>query len=225
MFSGLLRPSTAVPAGPFRAESGTEPTFCPRCIAAGEQGRGLCPNCGEAVVPCGYCSTCEAFWNRPIAAACPKHEVELEAAPPTREPLGDPGRPTERWVTVATYGHPNEANAPRIRLEAEGVPTFLDGERVAGSTLYQVATGGVRLQVPESLASSARILLAQTWTADPGATAGGELDDEDDVWAGLAPVPGTRRRAAMKVAIILFLIGPGLITLIHSLSRVLGWGP
>ena len=209
------------PARPITVPAGSVPFYCPKCDESGDSG-GLCHDCGESLAACGYCSTCEAFWKRPEGATCPKHDVELEDAPPPLEPLGTPGQVAERWVTVATYSHPNEANPPRIRLEAEGVPTFLDGARVAGATLYQVATGGVRLQVPESLATQARILLTQTWTAQLDPSDGDESDD-DDPWAGLAPVPGTRRRAIMKWAILCFLIGPGLITLLDSLARSLGW--
>ncbi len=153
---------------------------------------------------------------------CPKHDVELEDAPPLPEPIGMSGPSAERWVTVATYNHPNEANAPRIRLEAEGVTTFLDGARVAGSTLYQVATGGVRLQVPESLAPSARVLLAQTWTVRLDPDEDGGLEEVDDPWVGLAPEPGTRRRAFMRVAILIFLFGPALIAVLNALGRALG---
>lgn len=206
-----------------KAPVATSPTFCPRCRGDGSSGEELCRSCGELVVPSGYCSTCEAFWKRPIGEDCPKHEVPLEEAPPPLEPLGTPGQRAERWVTVATYSHPNEANAPRIRLEAEGIMTFLDGERIAGSTLYQVATGGVRLQVPESLSSAARVVLTQTWTAqlDPL----DEPDDDDDPWAGLAPDPGARRRTIMKGAILVFLFGPALLTALNLIARMLGMSP
>lgn len=196
-----------------------EPTFCPRCRASGEPGRVLCVDCGEPVIARGHCATCEGFWKLPVGADCPKHDTPLDPAPPPPPSAGDPGHRAGRWVTVASYVHPNEANAPRIRLEAEGVPTFLDGERVACASFSQVATGGVHLQVPESLASTARILLDQTWAApvDP-------LDEEDDdPWAGLAPEPGGRRRTVMKGAILLMLFGPGLIALGSALARLAGW--
>ena len=212
------RSSAKHPKRPMVALTGIIPYYCPLCGKMENRGD-LCSDCGETVVACGYCPTCEAFWKEPTAAICPKHDLELEDTPPPLEPLGTSGQIAEQWVTVATYSHPNEANGPRIRLEAEGVTTFLDGERVAGSTLYQVATGGVRLQVPESLAATARILLNQTWTAP----ASDELDEDEDPWVGLAPVPGTRRRAIMKWAILGFLIGPGLLSLFDALARSLGW--
>jgi hypothetical protein len=122
-------------------------------------------------------------------------------------------------VTVATFSHPNQANAPRIRLEAEGIPTFLDGERIAGNTLYQVATGGVRLQVPASLASAARILIAQSWSPPIQAD-----DDLDDAWEDLAPEPGARRRAIMKLAICVILFGPIVVALVSALAGLFGQG-
>ncbi len=41
--------------------------------------------------------------------------------------------------------------------------------------MYHVATGGVRLMVPDSLAPDARIILSQTWSA-----LAAELDLEDE---------------------------------------------
>ena len=198
------------------------PTFCPRCGVPGRPDRDLCVECGEKLRPQGYCAICESFWRIDVGSDCPKHDVELVADPPRHEPFGVPGeRPT--LVTVATYSHPNQANGPRIRLEAEGIPTFLDGERVAGSTLYQVATGGVRLQVPAGHASSARILIAQTWSPPPE-IAGVDDDDWDDPDGELEAVPshGSRRRAIMKGAILVFLFGPASIVAIQWLLRLAG---
>ena len=193
------------------------PRFCPRCGIAGGLGRPLCDECGERLRPQGYCAICEAFWRRDVGTDCPKHDVELIADPPRHEPIGRPGeRP--RLVTVATFSHPNQASGPRIRLEAEGIPTFLDGERVAGSTLYQVATGGVRLQVPADHASAARILIAQTWTA-PTEIAGVDDEEWDETDHDLAAEPGSHRRAIMKLAILVFLFGPVAITAFQWLHR------
>jgi len=154
-----------------------------------------------------------------VGTECPKHEVELVADPPRSEAFGPPGE-RRVLVTVATFAHPNQANAPRIRLEAEGIPTFFDGERIAGATPYQVATGGVRLQVPADHASAARILLDQTW-APPA-----DLDDDlDDAWDDLAPEPGARRRSVMKLAILVFLFGPVVLSAWSFLARLLGGQP
>ena len=191
------------------------PRFCPRCglgTRADDEAT-LCESCGEVLANRGYCPTCEDFWKLSPGSPCPKHEVELIDSPP---PVSVPGQ-RSRLVTVATYSHPVQANAPRIRLEAEGIPTFLDGERVAGNTLYQVATGGVRLMVPADLASTARILISQTWAPIAGD------DDLEDAWDDLAPDPGTRRRAAMKAAIIVILFGPLILYVGQFLAVAFHW--
>ena len=56
------------------------------------------------------------------------------------------------------------AAVPRSRLEAEGIPTFLDGERAGGSGAYSAPTEGVRLQVPAKHVADARIILSQNWS-------------------------------------------------------------
>lgn len=187
------------------------PRFCPACLRVEARDERLCPHCGESRVPAGYCGICDRYWPRPAGAACPKHEVELEAE---CDRAADDDAAISRWVTVATYTDPLHAEAPRIRLEAEGIRTFLMGERMGSHSMYQVATGGVKLQVPEPLAADARVLLAQSWTA-PAA-----LDDDlDDAWDDLAPDPGAHRRAVMKGVIVFLLLAPALLTL---LSLVFG---
>jgi hypothetical protein len=56
------------------------------------------------------------------------------------------------------------AAIPRTRLEAEGISTFLDGERMGSPAMYRVATGGVKLQVPAEHVAEARIILSQNWS-------------------------------------------------------------
>ncbi len=194
------------------------PRYCPRCRVVAdrlEADATLCAECGETLRRQGYCSICERFWKLDAGELCPKHDVELLDEPPPQILLPPGDRAS--LVTVATYSHPNLANAPRIRLEAEGIPTFLDGERIAGNTLYQVATGGVRLQVPASLASAARILIAQSW-APPAETE----DDLDDAWEQLAPDPGVHARSIMKASILVFLFGPIVIAALSALIKALG---
>jgi len=196
------------------------PRFCPRCGVAGQTVQALCAECGDRLRPQGYCAICEGFRRQEIGTECPKHDVELIAEPPRHEPFGRPGE-RHSLVTVATYSHPNQVNGPRIRLEAEGIPTFLDGERIAGNTLYQVATGGVRLQVPADHASASRILIAQTWSPPPEIA--GVADDEwedPEIELGHASGPGSRRRAVMKAAILVILFGP---VVIVSLQWLLGF--
>ena len=151
----------------------------------------------------GYCGVCDRFWPLGVGANCPKHEIPLDD-PPLAGPDVSDGEFTD-WVSIAAYAQPIAAEVPRIRLEAEGIPTFLEGERMGGHGLYSVATGGVRLQVPGDLANEARIVLAQTWSPP------GEPDDDlDDAWDDLAPEPGARRRAIMKAIIVVMLLFPAI---------------
>src|SRR5205823_1159887 len=124
--------------------------YCPRCDRPAGSGPGLCVHCGERVIGQGYCPICERSWRLPEGAPCPKHDVPLgvdEGPAPDRVPPADttPGR----WVTVETFADALKAEAPRIRLEAEGIPTFIEGARMGSHSMYPVATGGVRLQVPQ----------------------------------------------------------------------------
>jgi hypothetical protein len=80
-----------------------------------------------------------------------------------------------RWVTISHLTDSLAVEPARIRLEAEGIPTRVDGERMGSRSMYQVATGGVRLQVPDSLAADARIILSQTWSS-----LAAELDIEEE---------------------------------------------
>jgi hypothetical protein len=116
-------------------------------------------------------------------------------------------------VTVQTFADTLAAQAPRLRLEAEGIPTFLEGARMGGRSMYLVATGGVKLQVPQSLAADARVLLSQTWSPLP------HHDDLDDAWDDLAPEPGAVRRSVMKGAILVILFGPLVLSLFAWLLR------
>jgi hypothetical protein len=107
---------------------------------------------------------------------------------------------------VATFADDIQAEAPRLRLEAEGIPTFLEGARMGSRSMYQVATGGVKLQVPEPLSADARVLLSQSWTLP--------ADELDDAWEDLIPEPGATRRRVMKGLILLFLASPLVLLLI-----------
>jgi hypothetical protein len=110
-------------------------------------------------------------------------------------------------VTVARFGDALRAEAPRIRLEAEGIPTFVEGERMGSPSMYHVATGGVQLRVPASLVADARILLAQSW-ATPD-----EDDDLDDAWDELEPDPGAALRDVGRALVLLVVITPLLLFL------------
>jgi len=154
-----------------------------------------------------YCAVCESYWKLPAGDDCPKHDLELIDAPP-HPAFDNPAGPQSRWVTVGTFADAPAAEAPRLRLEAEGVPTLLEGERMGGRSMYGLATGGVKLQVPQQLAADARVLLSQSWSVPAPA------DDLDDAWDELAPEPGARRRAVMRGTILLILFGPILLWLL-----------
>ncbi len=129
------------------AESSAVPRFCGRCRRTFDPHEALCHACGDALREMGYCPVCEGRVMATPQDLCPKHEIELTAGPAASHL----GASTSRLVTVATFGIPGDAHGPRLRLEAEGIPAFLQGQRMGA--IYQVATGGVALQVPEEFAS------------------------------------------------------------------------
>lgn len=196
------------------------PRFCPRCLRAEEvePHTTLCGKCGETLRDRGYCPICESYLNQAVGELCAKHDVPLEdeAAEP------DPSEFASRnWVTLETYADRSAAEGLRIRLEAEGIPTFLDGERMGSAAMYQVATGGVKLQVPEDSLDEARILVSQTWSSPVH-----EPDDLDDAWDELAPEPGTTLRTAMELLMfgLAVLIGLSVLgaALVVVVPRLLG---
>ena len=188
--------------------------FCPRCENQPEIKGALCPHCGERAQPQGYCSVCEGYWHLPRGANCPKHDLPLDE-PPLSPLAFEAGESAPDWVTVGRFPDSMAASVARGRLEAEGIPTSVVGERMGGASMYQVATGGVKLQVPRPLMADARILLDQSW----------EIPDDpeglDDAWDELAPAPGEFRRTVMKGVIVLILIGPGILTLVSYVIRSL----
>jgi hypothetical protein len=73
-----------------------------------------------------------------------------------------------RWVTVATFWKPTDAQLARIKLESEGFDVvILDENLIATDWLMANAIGGIKLQVPEPAAAEARAVL--------GAVAGAAL--------------------------------------------------
>ncbi len=164
------------------AHAPPRPLFCPRCDREGPAEASLCPECGDRLAGQGYCPICRDRWRLLAGAPCPKHDLPLEADPPPAE-ASDRAEQVADWVTVGAYARPGEAEARRLRLEAEGIPTFLDGQRMGLNSMYAGATGGIKLQVPRELTAEARVLLAQTWGPLP------DVDDPDDAWDDLAPGP------------------------------------
>ncbi len=181
------------------------PRFCTRCVQSRPStDRDLCFRCGETLVNQGYCQVCAQYWLLAQGIPCPKHELPLESPP---QVLGPDSEHSSTWVTVKTYSHPFEAEASRLRLEAEGIPTFLDGSRMGTNTLYHVATGGIKLQVPTLLVDDARVLLAQSWSMPP-------VDDLDDAWEDLGAAPGDIfTYVAFRIAVVPILLGLVLIAI------------
>lgn len=198
-------------AGPtgVGAASPERPRYCPRCERPARPSKrslqALCEDCGETLQDQAYCRVCERYWPAPVGSPCPKHEIALDSGPPPRHPLLTAGQPAA-WVTVASYEHPSQALGPQLRLDAEGIPTFLDGERMGSESAYNNATGGVRLQVPAPLLAEARIVLRQRF--EPPAELLDHPDDLDDAWDELAGEPAEVRRSVMRLIIIVVLCLP-----------------
>ena len=140
------------------------PRFCPECGRdADSEGRPLCSHCGGTLAIQGYCPICESWVRRRVGEPCPKHDVELLPENPDPGPRSSASSPVA-WVTVKRFPDSLSASGARIRLDAEGIPTFIEGERMGAPAMYRVATGGVKLQVPEELVADARIILSQDWS-------------------------------------------------------------
>ncbi len=129
------------------------PRFCPQCrrpeseliVSRTIPDAPLCACCGSKLLPQGYCPVCEQYVCLPVGAVCPKHDLPLEGLPEDAPGAGAP----IVWETVARYPRLSAAQAPQLRLEAEGIPTFLQGANT--SALAHPAIAEVRLQVPRDL--------------------------------------------------------------------------
>lgn len=65
-------------------------------------------------------------------------------------------------ITIATFSKPEEAHLLRMRLEANGIPAFVQDENlVQMDWLYSNAIGGVRVQIYEEDIPQAKELLKQ----------------------------------------------------------------
>ena len=90
-------------------------------------------------------------------------------------------------------------------------------------SMYHVATGGVRLKVPEDLAGDAQIVLSQTWSATAA-----ELDIEEDHEDGdeesLAKLPQVVPAKARPLrSEVLFFLAVGLPSLIALYLLLRHW--
>jgi hypothetical protein len=204
--------------------SGTEiiePRYCPACrLQNGETQEGpLCAACGATLIVQGYCPVCESRWRLPVGASCPKHDVELVAEQPVKLTRLASGPPIS-WVTVAKFPHTLAVAPACIRLEAEGIPTFVEGERMGSPAMYRVATGGVKLQVPAELAADARVILAQNWSLPSDES---ELDDLlDEPFEEPRGEHGPARRWLVDVVVVAILITPLIVWLIGRLLGAVG---
>lgn len=63
-------------------------------------------------------------------------------------------------ITLARFEKPEEAHLVRMRLEAGGVPAFLQDENsIQVQWMYSAALGGVRLQIAEEDFEQAKEIL------------------------------------------------------------------
>jgi len=215
-------------------EPSPTPWFCPSCRMTSEETprSALCVRCGSPMYRKGYCPVCEGFQPREAGEFCPKHDLPLEAGAPDPSVAAELGS----WVEVARFSDAQACQAPRIRLEAEGIPTAVEGERMGDRAMYHVAVGGVKLNVPASLEADARVILSQSWSRDAA-----ELGIEDDDWDDFEE-PGPRDKdkdeghassspfgtlrslvhpiLAFEALIWVVILGAGLLAF---LGRSLGW--
>ena len=157
-----------MPTGSTPAETGdagpVTPRFCPGCGRAGRDFSTLCDRCGESLQAQGYCPVCDRRWRLAEGEPCPKHDLPLESGPRPPHPLLLTAGPS-RWVTVARFDRPIDTIGPRVRLESEGIPTQLDGERHAVNE--PLMGNRLLLRVPEPLAAEASKLLSGARVPDP----------------------------------------------------------
>jgi hypothetical protein len=190
-----------------RATRNDAPRFCPDCgRAADESAQGpLCERCGATLAIQGYCPICESRVRRRVGELCRKHDVplldvEIEERP--RLPLDAP----ISWVTVKRFPDSLAVAAARIRLDAEGIPTFVEGERMGAPTMYRVATGGVKLQVPTEYVGEARVILSQEWSLPDEDL--GLKDDEPEDFAEPSHEVDSPRAFLIEVLVVLALAIP-----------------
>ena len=135
-----------------RPSANPGPRICLKCMLVinDDIAGSLCPDCGATTYPQGYCPVCEDFIRLPVAELCPKHDVELEDGVPSSIHSIAPGEPVD-WVTVGVLPDSLAAAAPRIRLEAEGIP-HVPGRRADGQR-RDVSAGDRRRQAPSPRAT------------------------------------------------------------------------
>jgi len=111
-------------------------------------------------------------------------------------------------VTVASFREPYAAHLARSTLEAENIPVFLAQEHLVGvHWLYSYAIGGVKIQVPEEFAESARSILSEDRSSDLQETTEANLPlDPSDTCPvcssdTIFPAPLERRSKALSLLV------------------------
>jgi hypothetical protein len=70
-------------------------------------------------------------------------------------------------TTVATFDNMPSAHIAKGRLEAEGIPCWLQDENLVQTDwLYNIAVGGIKLQVEPRHAARARVILDTDYSGD-----------------------------------------------------------
>ena len=88
-------------------------------------------------------------------------------------------------ITVATFSKPEEAHLFRMRLEAAGIPAFVQDENLVQTDwLFSNAVGGVRVQIADDDVTAAKEFLA--------ADVPSPFPDAEDV---VCPACGSRQTA------------------------------
>lgn len=112
--------------------------FCPRCRCEFQDWVEVCIDCGI-----------------PLVKTLPKPYTVTEPEPKVIHP-------PESLVTVATFNYPLEAHLHRAKLESEGIDSIVvDEHMIHANWLYNIAVGGVKLQVRESDAEKALRILGE----------------------------------------------------------------
>jgi len=66
-------------------------------------------------------------------------------------------------ITIASFSKPEEAHLLKLRLEAGGVPAYVQDENlIQMNWMYSNAIGGVRVQIAEEDAEHAQAILQET---------------------------------------------------------------
>ncbi len=95
-----------------------------------------------AIVPGGLPSATRRLGHSSQKKGLPRHTLICNVSP---------------MLTVATFSKPEEAHMLRLRLEAGGVPAYIQDENmVQMEWLYSNAIGGVRVQIHEDDAERAK---------------------------------------------------------------------